>query len=109
MVRPHWSRQRLLAQLVLLLVLLVALAAPVAGASPNRPCGVIKVRGEFIDVATFGAGGPRCSEARRVMRRTYKRKRRYRGYRCQPREFPVLWTCHRKRDSANVVGSYWDV
>jgi hypothetical protein len=96
--------------LVLLLALaLGGLSAPVASAAPDRPCGLIKVRGNWLNVKTFGYAGPTCKAAKKVIRKTYKRKKNYKGYQCSAKRFPLLWGCYHRSGGKNVLAYYSDV
>jgi len=102
------SRIRVVVHVVVLSALVLGLAVPVASAAPNRQCGVIEVRGELMQVQTFGAAGPRCKAAKRIIRKTYKRKANYRGYACSKGRFPQLWGCFHKGGSKNALAYYYD-
>ena len=106
MLRTLTPRSR--AAVLVRLALMLAATAPTANASPNRQCGVIKVRGAWLDVQTFGAAGPKCKTAKRIIRRTYKRRKHYRGYECSKGRFPQLWGCFHKNGSKNALAYYYD-
>ena len=53
MFRAPVLRSRLGIHIALLAALTLAFAAPAANAAPDRPCGVIKVRGAWLQVKTF--------------------------------------------------------
>jgi hypothetical protein len=102
------SRARNCTYIVVLATFVLALAAPIASAAPNRQCGVIKVRGTWMQVETFGAGGPKCKAARKVIRKTFRRKANYKGYACSKGRFPQLWGCFHKNGSKNALAYYYD-
>jgi hypothetical protein len=104
MFRTHGLRSCAL----IIVLFTCAVAAPAANAAPNRQCGVIKVRGERVQVQTFGAAGPKCKTARKVIRKTYKRRKNYRGYECSKGRFPQLWGCFHKDGSRNALAYYYD-
>jgi hypothetical protein len=101
-------RSRSVAHLTLIALLVLACAATPAAAAGNRSCGLVKARGELVQVQTFGAAGPKCRTARRIIRRTYKRRSNYKGYECSKGRFPQLWGCFHKDGSRNALAYYYD-
>jgi hypothetical protein len=108
MLHAQVLHSRLGIHVALLAALALAFAAPTAHAAPDRPCGVIKVRGSWLQVKTFGAAGPSCKTAKRVIRKTYKRKKQYRGYDCERGRFPLKWGCYHRNGSKNALAYYYD-
>ncbi len=102
------SSLRSRAVLIIVLASVALLVPPAAQAAANRQCGVINVRGAWLDVQTFGAAGPKCPAARKVIRKTFERRRHYRGYECSKGRFPQLWGCFHKDGSRNALAYYTD-
>ena len=105
-----FNSSSLRSRVVLIIVLAshALMVAPAAQAAPNRQCGVIKVRGTWVQVQTFGAGGPKCKTARKVIRKTFRLREHYKGYECSKGRFPQLWGCFHEGGSRNALAYYYD-